>query len=185
MSSSLHPAKRKLAAVILVGGTLVILSYVHGIITHPNTRGDVWGGVPVSIQPLYTITMVLAAVGFFFFTGFIFFCLDPKNTLVAGRYGFGIFPCIYLFILIPSAVWMPLTFAMLETSALGLWLAIRADLFLVGAASLSLFPALLTLGSVKRGWPFALAILGLTFFCLQTALLDAIVWPAYFPFPAG
>ena len=185
MSSSLHPAKRKLAAVILVGGTLVISSYLRGIITHPDTRGDVWGGVPASIQPLYTISMVLAAVGFFFFTGFIFFRVHPKNARVAGRYDFGIFIWVYLLILIPSALWMPLTFAMLEKPSTSLWLAIRADLFLVGAASLSLFPALLTLGPVKRGWPFALAILGLTFFCLQTAILDAIVWPAYFPFPAG
>ena len=185
MNLSLRPEKRKLAVVILVGGTLVLTSYLHGIVTHPDSRGDVWGGVPESIQPLYTVSMILAATGFFFFTGFIFFCVKPQDARIAGRYEFGIFTWIYLLILIPSALWMPLTFAMLEAPAPALWLAIRADLFLVGIAALSLFPSLLTLRPVKRGWPFALAILGLTCFCLQTAVLDAIIWPAYFPFPSG
>jgi hypothetical protein len=76
---------------------------------------------------------------------------------------------------------MPLTFAMLETPTPMLWWAIRAVLLLVGAGSVGLFLALLTVESVKRGWAFALAVLGLSFFTFQTAVLDAIVWPAYFP----
>jgi hypothetical protein len=26
------------------------------------------------------------------------------------------------------------------------------------------------------------AVVGLVFFCIQTVLLDALVWPAFFPF---
>jgi hypothetical protein len=178
----IHRKKRKLAGVILAGGTLVVASYLHGILTHPLTKGSIWGGVPQTIRPLYSVSMILAALGFFLFTGFIFFRVNAGQTRVARRYRFEAFTLLYLMILIPSALWMPLTFAMLESPSQGLWWAIRAGLILVGAGSVLMFPALLTLRPVKRGWPFALAILGLTFFALQTAILDALVWPAYFPF---
>ena len=178
----IHPMKRILAGVILVGGTLVPASYLHGLLTHPLTRGSIWGGVPDVLRPLYSVSMILAALGFFLFTGFILFRVNAGRTRVARRFGFEVFTLLYFMILIPSALWMPLTFAMLESPSQGLWWAIRADLILVGAGSVLMFPALLTLNPVKRGWLFALAILGLTFFALQTAVLDALVWPAYFPF---
>jgi len=178
----IHSKKRKLVGVILVGGTLVPASYLHGLLTHPLTRGDIWGGVPDALRPVYSVSMILAALGFFLFTGFILFRVNAGQTRVARRFGYEAFTLLYLMILIPSALWMPLTFAMLESPSQGLWWAICADLILVGAGSVLMFPALLTLNPVERGWPFALAILGLTFFALQTAILDAIVWPAYFPF---
>ena len=59
----MHMDKRRLALVVVIGGILVLGSYVHGIVTNPETRGDVWGGVPQAIQPLYTVSMLLAAAG--------------------------------------------------------------------------------------------------------------------------
>ena len=93
----------------LLGGGGVIGSYLWGFLTHPNAGQALWGGVPDSIQPFYTAGMVLAATGYFAFTYFILFRLNPSETRVFNRFPYGLFNVLYAAILIPSALWMPLT----------------------------------------------------------------------------
>jgi VanZ family protein len=88
---------------------------------------------------------------------------------------------LYTVILVPSALWMPLTFAMMQQPSSGLWLAIRLTLAFVGTGSLGLWVALLTLRPRQPAWAYGLAVIGCMVFCVQTALLDAWVWPAFFP----
>jgi len=88
---------------------------------------------------------------------------------------------LYAGILIPSALWLPLTFAMIESPGGLLWLTIRLVLALVGLSSVGLLFSLLRLRPRPRGWAFALGVAGCTAFCVQTAVLDALVWPAFFP----
>jgi len=178
---SLHPKKRFWIWLVVLGGASVPASYVHGLITHPDLRGGLWGGVPETLQSLYTVSMLLAAVGFFFFTGFILFRVDPERVREGGLAGFRVFPVLYALILIPSALWLPLTFAYMEKPSAWLWWAVRVDLFLVGLASIGLFPALLSFRPSKRDLFFILALAGLVCFSWQTAVLDALVWPTFFP----
>jgi hypothetical protein len=57
---------------------------------------------------------------------------------------------------------------------------VRTDLALVAVGSAGLLVSLVALPSdAPRGR--LLAALGLLPFCLQTVVLDALVWPAYFP----
>jgi hypothetical protein len=159
----------------------VLGSYVHGIATNPATRGGVWGGVPETLQPLYTVSMLAAAAGYFAFSYFVFFRLEPAGTRIGGRFGFGALNLLYLLILAPSALWMPLTFAMLEAPSDTLWLAIRVTLFAVGIGSLGLLAALLAVRTPSSSPARWIAVAGSIAFCFQTAVLDALVWPAYFP----
>jgi hypothetical protein len=80
-------------------------------------------------------------------------------------------------VLIPSALWLPLTrLQIAEPSAL-VWALVRADLAFVALGSLGLLASVWALGpAAPRGR--ALAIAGLVPFCVQTVLLDALVWPA-------
>ena len=178
----MHRHKRTLAWINVLGGVAVLGSYAHGIVTHPGSAGAVWGGVPEGLRPLYTVCMLLAAVGYFAFTSYVFFRVEPDSARVAGRFGFGIFPALYLLILVPSALWMPLTFAMLEAPSAGLWLGIRAVLALVGLGSLGLVAALVSLEERAPRSHWALALAGSLAFAFQTAVLDAVVWTAFFPF---
>jgi hypothetical protein len=148
--------------------------------TYPDSVGDVWGGVPESLRPVYTVSMLTAAAGYFAFTGFLFFGPDPERVRIAGRYRFPLLSALYALILVPSALWMPLTFAMLESPGAGLWAAIRGVLALVGVGSVGLLAALLRLEPREPRWAWGLAVLGLAAFCFQTAVLDALVWPAFF-----
>ena len=45
----------------LVGGIAVLASYAWGIGGHPDARNALWGGVPDSLRPLYTVSMFSAA----------------------------------------------------------------------------------------------------------------------------
>jgi hypothetical protein len=71
--------------------------------------------------------MFLAAAGYFAFTYFILFRLNPDKTRVMARQplGFGVFNFLYAVILFPSALWMPLTFLTIEQSSLSLLWVVR------------------------------------------------------------
>ena len=76
-----------LIAINVVGGILVLGSYVQGLMAHPDNRNALWGGVPNSVQPLYTVSMILAALGYFAFTYFVMFKIDAAEFRVADRFG--------------------------------------------------------------------------------------------------
>jgi hypothetical protein len=177
----MHPDKRAMAWINVIGGVAVLGSYAHGIWTNPETAGAVWGGVPEWMKPFYTVSMLAAAVGYLVFTHYLCFRADPEESRVADRFSLRLFNALYVLILLPSALWMPLTFSMLDDPHDGLWMVIRLVLALVGIGSLAVIAALLMLQPRRPALSYWLAVVGSVAFSIQTALLDAIVWPAYFP----
>jgi hypothetical protein len=172
--------RRRFVALNLVGGVLVLASYAWGAFAAPETMGSLWGGVPFEIRPLYTVNMLLAAAGYFLFAPYIALRVDADRDDILGRFDYSIFgTMLFGLIMIPSALWLPLTSMMLEEPSAWVWALIRIDRALVGVGSVGLFASLWTLSR-----PFApgrtAALIGLAPFCLQTALLDAVIWPAYF-----
>lgn len=177
----MHAHKLFLLLINLIGGIAVLVSYAIGIINHPETRGALWGGVPRAIMPVYTVSMFTAAAGYLAFTYFILFCMDPDEAVIAGHFSYGLFPWLYALVLVPSALWMPLTFYMIANPSHIAWTGIRVVLGIAGIASLLLLGALITVQPAALVWAHRLAVIGCAAFCLQTAVLDAIVWTSYFP----
>ena len=89
--------------------------------------------------------MALATVGYFAFTFFLLFRADPGRVRIAQRFGYGLFSWLYMMILAPSALWLPLTSAMVQQPDGFLWLAVRLVLLTVGFGSVALLLALLSL----------------------------------------
>jgi hypothetical protein len=176
----MFPNKRLFLLINLLGGPAVLGSYAWGLLTRPGSSSILWGGVPQGIRPLYTVCMLLAASGYFAFTSLVLFRLDPQETRIASRFGFSAFNALYAAILIPSALWMPLSLLATDRSSLGLAWLVRLDLAVVGLASLGLLSALHTLRPCPSRRAYRLAIAGCLAFCFQTAVLDAIVWSAFF-----
>ncbi|MFC1847924.1 hypothetical protein ACFLXV_01255 [Chloroflexota bacterium] len=174
-----------LGVINIIGGILVIGSYLLGARAHPGRAGEAWGNVPASIKPMYTVSMLTAAAGYFAFSYFIIFRLDPAEIAATNSFSYPVFILAYALILFPSAMWMPLTFAMLENPSRLLWWAIRVTLFVVGIGSLGLLALLLILNHNEPMWLLWLAVAGAILFCIQTAFLDAVVWPIYFPVKNG
>jgi hypothetical protein len=99
---------------------------------------------------------------------------------VGRRYGFGLFNPVYILILAPSALRMPLTYSTVARPSSGLWLAIRLASVAVGLGPLGMLAALFKLRPRSAGWSYCLAVDGIIPFCVQTAVLDAVVWLAFF-----
>ena len=177
----MHPKKKTLGWIILIGGLAVVGSYIYTALAHPTSLPELWGNTPAELLPFYTVNMFLAAAGFFAFSTFLLFRIDPERTRVFRRSGYTVFNWIYLGILIPSALWTPFALVMLEQPSGTMWFLIRAVLALTGVSSLLLLAALLTLQPRQSSWSYRLAVFGAVFFCLQTGLLDALLWPMYFP----
>ncbi|MFV8750543.1 hypothetical protein ACNOYE_08315 [Nannocystaceae bacterium ST9] len=176
----MHPARRRLVWMQLVGGPLVLASYAYCILRFPEASAMMWGGVPDSLRPLYTAWMFVAAAGYFAY-GYLFLVrVDPDEVRVLGR-GYGWIALSYALVLFPSAIWMPATKWLLDDpSALRFWL-MRIDLFAVAAGSIGLLIAAVKLEPRPSGWVRGVAIAGAIGFAIQTVVLDALIWPALFP----
>jgi len=164
----------------ILGGAAVIGSYVLGLKGQSGGANGLWGSVPENIRPVYTVSMILSALGFFAFIYFILFRLVPGEVLIGGRFGFSLFYAIFLVILVASAFWMPLTNAYVGNPSTGMWIGIRTVLAIVGLGSIALMLALLTLQTKVPGISYWLAVVGSGYFAFHTAILDAIVWAALF-----
>ena len=164
----------------LLGGSAAIGSYILWLAGRPGAVDALWGGVPLSIRPFYTAGMLLAAAGYFAFTYFLLIRMDPAKATVFGCCDARIFHLLYLGILIPSALWMPATFWAIENpSTLAVWI-VRGDLLLAALFSIGLLAALLGTKPREPAWAYALAVIGSICFCIQTVILDAIVWGMVF-----
>jgi hypothetical protein len=153
----------------LLGGPAVLGSYVYGFAHWPDAVSAMWGGVPEAIRPLYTGWMFVAATGYLVFSALFFLRPEPPP-----RANF-----FYALVLVGSALWMPATKLHLDGAlpfAL-VWL----DLLGVALGSLGLLAAVAALAPRPPGWLRPLALAGAAGFCVQTVLLDAIVWPLLFP----
>ncbi len=179
----MHRLSWNLALLNVVGGIAVLVSYVHGLQSPHASAGQLWGGVPPAWRAWYGASMVAAALGYFPFTYFFLRHVDPERASFAGGSSYAVIAAFYLLVLLPSALWLPLTVCYLAEPSLALWGVIRIDLFLVALGSLGLVVAAATVEPCSSpAWRVA-ALLGLGFFCLQTVVLDAIVWPALFGQP--
>ncbi|HUT67985.1 MAG TPA: hypothetical protein VMW86_05500 [Dehalococcoidales bacterium] len=176
----MHTQQYILLAIMVVCGAAVIGSYIHGFATHPGSANILWGGVSGGMRVFNYFAMILAAIGFFAFSYWLFFRINPDEVQIAGRFGYWLFYVIFLVILIPSALWMPLTYAYLAQPGTGLWIGIRLVLALAGIGALALLWAILTISPRETGLAYWFAVGGAAAFCLQTAILDMFVWPALF-----
>jgi hypothetical protein len=164
----------------IIGGIAVIGSYIIGLSGQTGGANALWGGVPANIRPMYGVSMILSALGYFAFIYFVLFRLVPAEVSIAGRFGYSLFYAIFIVMLVSSALWMPLTKAYVSNPSPGVWIGIRTVLALVGLASIALVWALLSLQTKAPGIAYWLAVAGSSYFAIHTAILDAIVWAALF-----
>lgn len=158
----------------IIGGIAVMGSYVWGLRSGAAGADALWGGTPAGVRPVYTISMLLSALGYFAFIYFILFRLNPAT------FNFSIFYIIFLGILVASAFWMPLCNLFLANPNIALWISIRIVLAIVGVSSVALAWVLISLHAKEAGIAYWLAVAGSAYFAFHTAILDMILWPIFF-----
>jgi hypothetical protein len=167
-----NPDKLAFIAINLVGGCAVLASYWLWLANPANDGPALWGSIAGAARTVYTVSMLAAAAGYFAFAGYLL--LNDVQGIP-----FVWVLTLFAFILFPSALWMPLAFEYLAAPGAALWWAMRITLAIVGLASLLL---VLTLARLSpAGTAHTLAIAGAVAFTFQTLVLDALVWPLYFP----
>ncbi len=177
----LHTHQRNLILLNVILGIAVLGSYTIAFGQTPEVRGALWGRVPQALLPVYTVCMFMAAFGYFTFSLFLLFRTDPDRTFFLNGKPYTVLYLLYTLMLLPSALWMPLTVQMIVEPSLLKWIAVRTVLFLVALGSAGILAAVITTTGREHAWGRRLAILGALLFCLQTVVLDAFIWPYYFP----
>jgi hypothetical protein len=170
-----------LLLLIGLGGAAVLGSYLLAFAYAPEIRSALWGGIPEgALRSFYTVNMLLAAASFFPATAALTFATPIDAFRERVGFGFEALIAAYAAILIPSAAWLPLTALYIQEPSNTLWWMIRITLFTVGAGATMLGWMLIRRARGGPGWIAAAAAL-FSCFWLQTMVLDALVWPAFFP----
>lgn len=159
-------------AINVIGGVAVLGSYVLWLSSPSHDAAALWGAIEGAGRTLYTVSMLAAAAGYFAFAPWIL-RREPART------PFALVNALFTLVLFPSALWMPLAFEYLAAPRPAAWWAMRGTLAVVGLASLGLVAALVRMEPRSRGRSVAIA--GALAFTFQTLVLDALVWPLWFP----
>ncbi len=171
----MHPERRRFLAIQILLGPAVLASYVYGFAVWPDAVSAMWGGVPDALRGVYTAWMFVAAAGYCAFTPALFLHAEPGRARVAFGLGHAELHAMYVALLVGSILWMPLTKWHQDGSLPFAFVVI--DLWCVAAGSLALLATTLRLTPPLPGAWRIVAPLGAAAFCVQTVLLDALVWP--------
>jgi hypothetical protein len=158
----------------LILGAGVIASYIFTLRGNKKGADAFWGGTPAKVKSLYTVSMLLSAVGYFAFIYFTLFRLDFSTINAGWLY------VAFIGILGASILWMPLTNIYLTKASPALWLAIRSVLAIVGVASILLAYLFISLHLTETSTAYWLAVAGSSYFAFHTAILDMLFWPVFF-----
>ena len=169
-----------LLVVMLLGGLGVIGSYAQGLIAHPGSVNVLWGKISGRFRKVYTVSMLLSALGYFAFAYFLLFRIVPAEARVTGTLGFEVFFAAITGMLLFSSLWMPFTYSYVAKPHPGTWAAIRSVLFLVGLSSCALAWAILSLHTKEPAVPYWLAAGGSLYFAFHTTVMDAFIWPVLY-----
>ena len=163
---------------VIVGGILVILSYIIGL--RAGKSADVlWGGTPENIRGVYTASMIVSAISYFVATIFIFLSMKENSIVLPYSLNMNIFNILYAILLVCSTLWIPLVNVMVSNPSTLVWFSIRLVLILVGLASLGILILLLKLSPRPTGILYWSSVIGMTIFFIHTGILDALLWPYF------
>jgi len=162
-----------------IGGTVVLGSYAYGVTTHAEQGELLWGTIPEAIRGVYTLCMLPAALGYL--VPLAYFLASPWEELrLGGRPIFQRLLSTNIIFLGSSALWMPMTWAALDTGNQALFWPIQGVLAVTGASALVFTLLLARLEDPPRPWFHRTALWASVFLVWQCGVLDALVWPRFF-----
>ena len=165
----------------IVGGVLVLGGYAWGLITHPYTRDSIWGGIPESWKPYYTISMFFAAAGYLTLLYYLTFAEGQTIKPLDGKYGMEFFIFLYTIYLILAALWMPSTFKVLESGNSNWWFLVQFSLWGVALSTLLMTVGLFMADNISNPSLHKWATLGSVYVTFHCLVLDAWLWTGKFP----
>ena len=164
----------------IIFGSLVLFSYYNGVTKNPDLSLKLWGGVPEVLRPYIIVSMFISAIGYFFFTYNFLVNINLQNTKFFNYFPSWNLHLIYLLILIPSSIWIDLTFKYLQSGSTLDWGYVVSVLYCVGLASILLFLFIIDSGNSNKQFIYIASFIGGCFFVFHTLFLDGILWISFF-----
>jgi len=162
-----------------MGGAAVLGGYAYGLSTHAEEQDLLWGTIPEAIRGAYTLFMLPAALGYL--VPFAYFLASPWEKLrLGGRPVFQRLLSINIVFLGSAALWMPMSWAALDTGNQALFWPIQGVLAVTGASALCFTLLLARLEAPPRPRLHRAALWFSVFLVIQCGVLDALVWPRFF-----
>jgi len=171
--------KVSLVIINIIFGSLVLLSYYNGVTKNPELSLKLWGGVPKTLHTFITSFMFVGALGYFFFTAHLLINVETSHMFF-NRFSYWHLNFIYLMILIPSALWIDLTFLYMQSSTTINWIYVISCLYCVALFSIFLFLFIVETNIENYQWLYLPAVLGSLAFAFHTVFLDGILWTFFF-----
>ena len=163
----------------IFGGLAVLGSYAWGLMTHPDTRMDLWGGVTEKERLWYVPIMPTAAIGHLLTIWYLYFKVNPEGIDLPGGFGYHTFTILFAIYLLFAAVWMPMTFSALEGNH-SIVPLMKISLVIVGVACALILACLIIIGPQTSGNLHWWVIFGMSGLVIQTLFIDAIFWSMRF-----
>lgn len=174
--------KITLVLINLIFGSLLLFSYYNGVTKNPDLSAKLWGGVPESLRTFIVVSMFISAIGYFFFTSNFIFNVNLHEKKFLGRFPGWSLHIIYLLILIPSSIWIDLTFQYLKSGVPLHWVYVLSALYCVGLSSILLFLFVVDSGNSNQ-IIYLISVIGAGFFVFHTMFLDGLLWTTFFHSP--
>ena len=174
--------KITLVLINLIFGSLLLFSYYSGVTKNPDLTTKLWGGVPESLRTFIVASMFISAIGYFVFTSNFILNVNLDEKKFLGKFPGWSLHIVYLLILIPSSLWIDLTFQYLRTGVPLHWVYVLSALYCVGLSSILLFLFVVDSGNSGQSI-YLLSVIGAGFFVFHTMFLDGLLWTIFFHSP--
>jgi hypothetical protein len=164
----------------VIFGSLVLWSYYSGVTKNPDLSLKLWGGVPEILRNYIVGFMFISAIGYFFFTYNFLVNVDLKNTIFLERFPSWSLHIVYLLILIPSSLWMDLTFRYMNSGSNLDWIYVISALYCVALSSIFLLLFIIDSGDPEKKFIYLASFIGGGCFVFHTLFLDGLIWTIFF-----
>ncbi len=105
----------------IIGGIFVLGGYVVALINHPETRNELWGGVPENLRPWITAFMFISAFGYCFAMYYLIFDEGLELDFFWGKFDYQIIMILLIIFLLTAALWIHTAFSYIDTGSKNLW----------------------------------------------------------------
>lgn len=166
----------------IIGGILVISSYLWGYINYPFHRNLLWGNIGLNLQKVFVLSMLFGMLGYFV-SGFWFWkIINHENFVFGNNYDFQIIITSFSLFLGISALWMPMAIKSV-ISKNELYISIsKLILIIVAILSLFILYSIVTSNDIESNIISGknIAIIGWTILSIHTVIFDCVIWSIKF-----
>ena len=166
----------------LIGGLLVLTSYVWGIINFPFHRNLLWGDIGSNLKKIIISSMFTGAIGYLFTFVWFWKIIDSNTFYFGSNFGYNQIILLYSIFLGVSTLWMPFTIkSVISKNILHIYSA-KLILLTVAIISIIILYSIMTSQYFQKDLiPYKnYAIFSWILLSIHTIIFDSIIWSKKF-----